>query len=152
LESDKFIVDCDSGSQQWGCEWEVNKMNVADKIQELILNMSEPEQQKLLNLLEGESSVDRRNFPRKPVSIAVDYRKSQQVFKDFIQNVSGNGIFIETMQPFEVGEKITLSFTLPDVKLPIKVEGKVARVAPEGIGVSFDLKDLLKQDLHMEPA
>jgi Tfp pilus assembly protein PilZ len=121
-------------------------MNIAERLQHLILNMTESEQRKLLFLLEEKSSVDRRTFPRKPVSIAVDYCKSQQFFKDFIQDVSGNGVFIETQQPFVVGEKISLSFTLPDSKLPIKVEGTVVRIAADGIGVSFDLEGLLKQD------
>jgi hypothetical protein len=113
-------------------------MQIAERLQELIQNMSEQEQLKLLDLLEGEASLEKRNFPRKPVSIMVDYCKSDRVFKDFIQDVSGSGVFIETKQHFEVGEEIKMSFTLPDVKRPVKVEGKVVRVTPEGIGVTFD--------------
>ena len=119
-------------------------MDVFERLQDIISSMPESKQRKLLKALQDDTPKERRKFPRKSVLISADYSKSRQMFNDFIKNISGNGIFIETKRSFEVGEEMTISFKLPDVKLPIKVRGKVARLTPEGIGVTFYWQPPLK--------
>jgi Tfp pilus assembly protein PilZ len=48
-------------------------------------------------------------------------------------------VFIETGDNFEIGQDIALCFTLTESEesLPFKVQGKVMRIYPDGIGVQY---------------
>ena len=41
--------------------------------------------------------------------------------------------------PFRAGQDVSLSFPLPDYQKYIAIDGEVARVTPEGIGVKFKM-------------
>jgi|NOAtaT_5_FD_contig_51_1462483_length_952_multi_2_in_0_out_0_1 response regulator RpfG family c-di-GMP phosphodiesterase len=63
-----------------------------------------------------------------------------------IQDVSKSGILLTTDMTIEAGTKVSLSFSLPGYKKPIKVEGEVVRcIAADsrrntkaGVGIRFD--------------
>ena len=59
-------------------------------------------------------------------------------FTDFIQNISAGGIFIETQIPLLIDQKLSMTFSLPKVKDPIKITGEIIRVDSKGIGIQFD--------------
>ena len=114
---------------------------VTARLFEEIFNLPEAVRRNLLNaLFEREQlnlNVNRRH-PRKPSKIAVDCLIDNLSFTHFIQNISRSGVFIETELPFLNDKTISMSFSLPDDKVPIKTEGKIVRTDSKGIGVQFD--------------
>ena len=92
---------------------------------------------RLLSLLEDSRQSDQREHSRKSCSTPVTFATRDRVFKDFIKNISGGGVFIETPETFFVGQEITLIFSSPSSQGPIKITGKVVWRVPKGVGVKF---------------
>lgn len=131
-----------------------NQSSLTTRLFELIKNMSEDEQRILLKELEKKLSKGKRQHERKPFFMVVDYSAEDRVYKDFIQNISAGGVFIETRLPFSVGQEVSLSFPLPNYKKYIKIPGEIVRTNLEGIGVKFkidneDQKEMIKSLLEM---
>jgi uncharacterized protein (TIGR02266 family) len=89
---------------------------------------------------------DRRQ-PRLPISLEVAYRTAGAFLVSYSVNLSKGGIFIETSQPLEPGEHVTLKFEVPGAG-GLEVDGVVAWVRtgdpsglPDGMGVQFDALD-----------
>jgi type IV pilus assembly protein PilZ len=90
--------------------------------------------------------ADRRE-PRLPISLEVAYRTAGAFLVSYSVNLSKGGIFIETSEPLQPGEAMTLKFEVPGVG-PLEVEGVVAWVRtgdpsglPDGMGIQFDTLD-----------
>lgn len=113
--------------------------SVSDRLLEIIMGMPEEEKQKLLKDLEGKVLGGRRRHPRKPFFMVVDYATQDRAYKDFIQNISAGGVFIETEMPFSVGQEISLTFPLPNYQKYVKINGEVVWTSPRGIGVTFKI-------------
>lgn len=69
--------------------------------------------------------------------MVVDFAVSDRTYKDFIRDISAEGLFIETGESIPLEEEISMSFPLPGRK-HVKVFGKVARAGSGGIGVRFE--------------
>jgi Tfp pilus assembly protein PilZ len=107
----------------------------------LISSISETERRELLKKLViwyNSKSVELREYPRKPFSIPVEYTSNGVNFIYFIQNISNDGVFIQTDGNFHIGQQIIMNFSLPKLEKDITVSGKVVRVVSQGIGVKFD--------------
>jgi len=113
------------------------KSTITARLIELISNTSEDQQRALLSQLEACQPGNRREHPRTPCFILVDYATQDQVFKGFIQDISAGGVFIKPRTSFSVGEKITLTFSPPNYQEPIKINGEIVRSDRLGIGVKF---------------
>jgi len=118
-----------------------NESSITARLVELIKNMSEDEQRTLLKNLEERPFEGRRKHVRKPFLMAVDYSTQDHVYKDFIQDISSGGVFIQTHMPFTVGQEVSLTFPLPNYQKHIKVIGEVVRSTPQGVGVKFKMAD-----------
>ena len=88
----------------------------------------------------------KRNYPRAPISIRIQYRESQQGAKEgFTAIMGGGGLFIDTVSPLPVGTDVGLEFGLPGQPGSVKVDGQVVWVRPEfdpkgfspGMGIQF---------------
>jgi Tfp pilus assembly protein PilZ len=79
----------------------------------------------------------KRKHTRKPLLTVVDYATQGQVYRDFIQNISDDGVFIQTAVPTYIGQELSLTFALPSHRKHIKLTGEVVRISPQGIGVRF---------------
>ncbi|MFA7536899.1 MAG: TIGR02266 family protein [Desulfuromonadales bacterium] len=93
--------------------------------------------------------LNKRMTPRIPIKMQVFYRKNGS-FSEFISshtvNVSLGGLFIETDEPFPLGENLELKLSLPDSN-PIICQGRVVWVIsplpsgnnehPPGMGLAF---------------
>ena len=90
---------------------------------------------------------EKRGHPREPCFMAVDYVTQDRAYKDFIQNISRGGVFIETRVPFFVGERVSLAFMPPEYQKPIKIIGEVVRTSSHGIGMKYKLN----MDLETKP-
>jgi len=113
------------------------KSRVTARLMELISNISEDQQRPLLSQLEAYESGNRREHPRTPCVVPVDYATQDQIFKGFIQDISAGGLFIKPRSSFSVGEEITLTFSPPNYQEPIKIKGEIVRSNRLGIGVKF---------------
>jgi len=122
-------------------ETQLNKSKITTRLIELIKNMSEEEQRALLKELEERLFEGKRKHERKPFLMAVDYSTQDHVYKDFIQNISAGGVFIQTNMPFSVGQEVSLTFPLPNYQKHIKIIGEVIRTTPQGVGVKFKMAD-----------
>jgi len=119
----------------------MNKSSVTARLLEVIKAMSEDEQSALLKELEERLFKGRRKHEREPFFMAVDYSTEDRLYKDYIQDISAGGVFIETRIPFRAGQEVSLTFPLPNFQKYIKIMGEVARVTTRGIGVKFKTVD-----------
>jgi len=117
----------------------MNESRTTARLFEVIKRMSEDEQLALLKELGERLSKGRRKHEREPFFMVADYSTEDRVYRDYIQNVSAGGVFIETHMPFTSGQEVSLAFPLPNYKKYLKIIGEVARVTPQGIGVVFKL-------------
>ena len=85
-------------------------------------------------------SDDQRQDPRRPLVLRVDY-PDQDRRRDFTENLSKGGIFVQTERVFEVGQEVALALSFPGLLNPVEVVGTVTRVrpaspaAPAGVGI-----------------
>jgi type IV pilus assembly protein PilZ len=91
-------------------------------------------------------SPKKRNYPRAPVSIRIQYQGSQKnIMEGFTAIMGGGGVFVDTVAPLPVGTPVSLEFGLPGQTASVKVEGQVVWVRPEfdpkgfspGMGIQF---------------
>ena len=69
----------------------------------------------------------RGNGPRIPIHILVDFKSTDLVMMEYAQNISTQGIFIETRDILPIGSTVLVSFILPDAPRLITVQGAVVR-------------------------
>ena len=111
---------------------------ITARLFDLILKMPTLERQALLEELEDRMHKGRRTAPREKYFKDVDFATKDRVFRGFIQNISADGVLIETSESLSIGQEITLAFELPNTKEHVKIAGKIARVLPDGgFGVKF---------------
>jgi uncharacterized protein (TIGR02266 family) len=122
-------------------EIQSNESSITARLIELIRNMPEDEQRALLKDLEEKPFEGRRKHVRKPFLMTVDYSTQDHIYKDFIQDISTGGVFIQTHMPFTVGQEVSLTFPLPNYQKHIKVIGEVVRSTQQGVGVKFKMAD-----------
>jgi len=102
----------------------------------LILDMSEGQQLMLLN--HAKDIVDKRTKPRNPCLIPVHYTLAQQNYNSFILDINAFGAYIETSEPFPVGQQINLTFFNPFSHKHIELAGQIIWSDAYAIGVKFN--------------
>lgn len=116
---------------------QISQTDVTFRLFELITDMTYDEQLAVLEELEKKQTRRTRRHKRRDTSLTVYYATHDRAYRDTIQNISPTGVFIETREPFDIGQEILLNFTPARNADPIKVRGKVVRITEEGIGVKF---------------
>ncbi len=102
----------------------------------LILTMSEREQ--LLLLQYAKSIVDDRTLPRNLCLVPVNCRIKKRNYDGVILDINSYGAYIDTNEPFPIGQEINLSFFNPFSDKNMQLDAKVIWSNPNGIGVSFN--------------
>lgn len=92
------------------------------------------------------SGIERRNYPRIPVELEVNYRAAETFLFAYITDISAMGIFIRTSNPEPPGTCLTLHFTPPGNET-FELEGEVVWINPAvpgaqegrnpGMGIQF---------------
>jgi uncharacterized protein (TIGR02266 family) len=90
-----------------------------------------------------------KRLPRTEIALRVDYDDAEQLVADYITDLGEGGLFLCTGLPFEIGQEITFSISLPRVIEPMPLRGVVrwrrTRLdAPDrlpGVGVEFVFTD-----------
>ena len=85
-------------------------------------------------------TADRRAHPRFPLILAVQYAGAESVL-DYTENLSERGLFIRTERDFELGERVTLVVSFPQLLEPVELQVEIVRKraasleAPGGVAV-----------------
>jgi Tfp pilus assembly protein PilZ len=124
---------------------EINLNEVRDFIFGMIDTMPEDEMRQLAKYLKERKITDRRKSTRKDFFRIIDYAVGGRYYRDFIHDISENGIFIETSNEFSVGQKILMTFASPDHDKPFKIHGKIRHTHNDGIGVKFNIESQVQQ-------
>ena len=89
---------------------------------------------------------DRRDCPRAPIELKVEYRRLNTFFADYTRNISRGGTFIKTQKPLDVGTEFLFKLLVPTLEQPIVLKGSVQWVIPPdkatesepaGMGIKF---------------
>ena len=115
----------------------LNISAVTARIIEIVLALPVDERRTLLKYLEEKHIAGRRKFPRKTYFMEVNFATPDRASSGFIQNISSDGLFVETKEQHNVGQRLTLSFRLPNSEDHIRVNGEIVRVSPQGIGIKL---------------
>ncbi len=114
----------------------------------------------------ADSDDNRRRFVRTEYQLEVSLERESTFYNRFTENISAGGLFIATHDTRPLGEIIEMSFTIPDRKDPITVQGEVRWLREyredntdmvPGMGVRFinltdsDEKDIVKFIASREP-
>ena len=92
----------------------------------------------------GNNNVDRRCHPRHPLSLLIEYEVKDTFKADYITDISGGGLFIQTQSPLPVGTEMELKIAFPKIPKLIEIKGVVVRInedptgdKPPGMGIRF---------------
>ena len=118
---------------------------VRSLIAERIAGLSVEELRNLLKYLDNEQTPEQRRYDRKDFYKIIDYTVGDRFYRDFIQNISTSGVFIETSETFSEGQQIIMTFISPERQGPFKINGKIVRIHSEGIGVTFEMKSQVQE-------
>ncbi len=121
----------------------ISLTEIRGRLFELIFDMNEADSRALKEELQKKQQSEpeqkeKRKHPRKKTFIHIDCSGNKCAFTDFIQNISDSGLYIETQIPLFTDQELSMNFSPPGAKDPIKIIGKVVRVGSRGIGVQFD--------------
>jgi len=119
----------------------------ADRLFEIISDMSEKERKELLDDLEKRKTKKIRKHPREERLITVNYVSKGRAYQNFIQDISTEGAFIETREPFTVGDNLLLTISYSKEQRPFKIEGEIVRIDPKGVGIKFKKVSQVQEEL-----
>jgi len=119
--------------------------NLLDQLYEIMNSMPEEEMGQVLKDLEERQKIERRKFNRKDFLKIIDYTVGGQYYRDFIQDISVNGVFIKTSLTFSEGQTILMTFMSPDNQSPFKILGEIIRIHTDGIGVKFKTESQVQE-------
>ena len=106
--------------------------------------------------MENISSDERRNYPRAPIELKVEYRRLNTFFADYTRNISRGGTFIKTETPLAIDTEFIFKLKIPSLTEPITLKGKVKWVvapensteeSPAGMGIKFIYTTVEERDL-----
>jgi type IV pilus assembly protein PilZ len=81
--------------------------------------------------MQGEES-ERRDGPRTPIELKVEYKKLNTFFADYTRNICKGGTFIKTRKPLDEGTEFVFKLIVPKLEAPIAIRGEVKWVVREG--------------------
>jgi Tfp pilus assembly protein PilZ len=114
---------------------------------EKIKDLSEEKMRQLLQFLDEEQIPEKRRYGRKDFIRVIDYTVGDRYYRDFIQDMSEGGLFIETSNEFSAGQKIKMSFISPDYQKPFKIHGEIIHAKTDGIGVKFKIESQVQESV-----
>lgn len=83
-------------------------------------------------MAEQNGSSEKREHPRAPIELKVEYRRLNTFFADYTKNISRGGTFIKTPKPLEVGTDFVFKLFIPTLKAPIELVGTVQWIIRPG--------------------
>jgi len=112
-------------------------MDAIEKISEIAEELPELQRKQILELIASWSG-DGRQATREPYSETLSISSGSGSYLGHAIDVSSTGLFIETTDDFEIGDKVKMMLTFISAPNPLRLCGSVVRKTPNGIGVRFD--------------
>jgi hypothetical protein len=78
-----------------------------------------------------------RTYPRVNKFIEMDVLIGDKVIQSNSRNMSASGVFIKSRMTPDIGTSVKIVFSLPGQAKPFKLNGTVARIDSDGIGICF---------------
>ena len=125
----------------------MNETSYTKRLSEIIKSMSEDEQKALLEDLDKRQIQKIRKHERQDCLIIVNYAVKGRAYQNYIQDISTEGIFIETREIFSVGDEILLTISYSNEVRPFRITGEVARISPKGVGVKFKKLSQVQEEI-----
>lgn len=125
----------------------MNATSYADRLFEIIKSMSDDEQKKLLEDLNKKQIKKIRKNERTECLITVNYAAKGRAYQNYIQDISTEGVFIETRDKFSVGDEILLTISYSNEVRPFKIAGEVVRISSKGVGVKFKKLSQVQEEI-----
>ena len=97
----------------------------------------QPENMVYLQKGEARGVIDLRRFTRKTFRRATIFACQNRYYAGLTKNISKGGIFIETRNPFAIGQIITLVISRTKIEKGVMLKGEVVHLRPEGFGLKF---------------
>jgi len=104
----------------------------------LINQLQEADLLRFMNRYEQKRFAMLREFPRVPCNISLDLAADGRAINCFAMDISAGGMFIESCEPFTMGQSVSICFSLDHDQLALKLKGSVVRLEHGGIGVKYD--------------
>ena len=79
----------------------------------------------------GPTDHGRRDFPRAPIELKVEYKRLNTFFADYTRNISRGGTFIRTTRPLPIGTEFMFRLFVPQLGEPLRVQGEVQWIVTE---------------------
>lgn len=110
---------------------------IIEKITALADELPQSKRRELLNLI-STWQTNTRYASREPYSESLTFTSIRGRHIGIAKDVSSTGLFIQTDEYFDIGEKIELSLTFISAPNPLHLKGKIVRKTKDGIGIRFD--------------
>jgi uncharacterized protein (TIGR02266 family) len=73
-----------------------------------------------------------RRSGRSELEVSVDLQSKQDRYAGVTKNIGSGGVFVATPRVLQVGDVVTLSFSLPGSNEPLRVDASVRWIRPPG--------------------
>ena len=104
----------------------------------LLHHLSEADLLKFMNRYEQKRFAMLREFPRVPCNLPLDLAVDGRAINCFAMDVSAGGIYVESFEPFTMGQPLSICFSLDNDNLAMKLNGRVVRLEPGGVGIKYE--------------
>ena len=111
-------------------------------------NLTVDQQKNVLEYLNSLPTDGERGYSRKTIPIDVDAVVGDKVIQTDSRDISASGIYINVSGSFKSDKGVKVVFSIPGQKTPFKLAGKIVRIEPTGMAISFEeLSPYLKKML-----
>jgi type IV pilus assembly protein PilZ len=90
--------------------------------------------------------AERREHPRAPIELNVDYKKLNSFFADYTKNISKGGTFIKTRRPLSIGTRFLFHLTVPGQTERFELNGEVVHASAEGDDAGMGIRFVWSED------
>ncbi len=96
------------------------------------------------------SDLEKRDNPRLPIELKVEYKRLNTFFADYTRNISKGGTYIKTHKPVGLGTEFVFKLYIPSLDAPLMLTGHVKWIVKPGeekdgespgMGIRFAYKD-----------
>ncbi|ATX82518.1 PilZ domain-containing protein [Mariprofundus ferrinatatus] len=113
--------------------------DIIDKISDIADQLPKEQRRQLLDLI-STWQTNTRYAPREAYYEMLTFTSNRGKHSGHARDVSTTGLFIETTESFEVGDRVNLELTFISAPNPLRLKGAVVRKTENGIGVRFDMR------------
>jgi len=90
--------------------------------------------------------VERREHPRAPIELQVDYKKLNSFFADYTKNISKGGTFIKTKKPLQAGTRFLFRLVVPGRAEAFELSGEVVHADGDGADAGMGIRFVWSED------